>query len=209
MLSVKMPNAAPGRRSVFVLVGIVLVLISQTAYARDKPWFKYESAYFVANSNASKKRTLTVLENLEMFRAAVLPVANLRVPDDAAKTQILIIRSQKDFSKLAGGPNVGGFAMHRNGRFLIVMPSSGPSDWARQDVRHEYSHVLLGYRKFDYPQWYNEGFAELVSTIRFRNKNSEYIFGEAPDSIKYTGINQFDWNALVSDGFDVHSMSAE
>ena len=192
---------------VFASVGLLLMLVAQAAVCKERPWYRYESTYFVANSNASEKKTLAILTNLELFRAAVLQVANLRVPESAVKTEILIVRSKKEFTALAGGRNSAGFALHNGRQFLIVMPSSGPSSWAKTVVRHEYSHVLLGYRNFQYPQWYNEGFAELLSTIRFRNKNTEYVFGEAPTRIEYATGGDFDWNTLISEGFDIHSMS--
>lgn len=195
------------RAKVLAPVGLLLILVAQAGIGKEYPWSRYESTYFVANSNASEKKTLAILNNLELFRSAVVQVANLRVPETAAKTEILIVGTKKEFATLRTGKNVGGFALQLGERFLIVIPSSGSSSWAKTTIRHEYSHVLLGYRGFPYPQWYNEGFAELVSTIRFRNRASAFVFGEAPDGIKYVSRSDLDWNTLISEGFDIHSMS--
>lgn len=189
--------------------GLLLVLVAQAAECKEKPWLRYESTYFIANSNASQKRTIGILTNLELFRAAVLQVANLRVPEDAVKTEVLIVNSKKEFATLTQGSYVAGFTLKQGDHFLIVMPASGESSWAKTVVRHEYCHVLLGYRNFQYPQWYNEGFAELVSTMSFRKKNTAYTFGEPPPRIEFTSGDNLDWNTLISDGFDVHSMRAD
>ena len=93
------------------------------------PMYQYENPYFIANSSATKKDTLAVLTNLEMFRAAVMQVANLQVPNSAAKTQILIFRSKEKFATFGMGSNVGGFARPYDGQFFIVVPSSGSSPW--------------------------------------------------------------------------------
>lgn len=184
--------------------GLLLVLITQTAVSKEQAWHRYESTYLIANSNASHRKTLAILKELELFRAAAVQVLNLQVPESAEKTEVLILKTFKEFRKLRPA-NVGGFAMRHNGRFLIVMPASGDLDWAKELVRHEYSHVLLGYSNLRYPQWYNEGFAELVSTVNFRNKNTAFTLGEPPAGIKYASGNNFNWNTLISEGFD-HSM---
>ena len=159
---------APRRFHSRVIRPLVLVLpamATQSGVCKEPSWHQYESTNFIANSSASEKKTLAMLENLEMFRAAVLQVANLRVPEFAPKTEVLIFRTKKEFAALEPGKNVAGYALYHDGRFLIVMRASGRKAWATQLIRHEYSHILLGYKEFPYPRWYNEGFAELMSTI--------------------------------------------
>lgn len=179
---------------------LLYMLAPQEVAADEHDWYQYESTYFVANSDASKRRTLSILKELELFRAAASQAANLRVPESAPKTELLIIGNDAAFRKLAMGSNVGGFVTRYDDRFLIVIPASGDADWDYSVVRHEYSHVLLGYSNYRFPQWYNEGFAELMSTIDFRARNTTFSFGEAPRRVKMTSFSG--WNTLISEGFD-------
>lgn len=181
---------------------LLLVLITQTAVCKEQAWQRYQSTYFIANSNASHKKTLTILKELELFRAAAVQVVNLHLPESAEKTAVLILKTKKEFRSLGYGRNVAAFAMYHNGQFLIVMPAAGDLDWAKSVVRHEYSHVLLGYSKIRFPQWYNEGLAELLSAVDFRDRDTTFTVGETPGRIKGTSGNSFDWNTLIADGFD-------
>ena len=57
-----------------------------------------------------------------------------------------------------------------------------------------------------YPKWYDEGFAELVSTIRFIKKDTQFVMGEPPSDIVYSRGDGFDWNRLVADGWNNESI---
>ena len=185
---------------------ILCVLISMPVSRADAAdWQRYESPYFVVNSDASERKTLAILRELELFRAAVLQVAGLRVPDSAPRTEVLIFGKKKDFEKLGMGRNVAGFVRHADDRFLMVMSASGLSRWGEELIRHEFSHVLLGYRGFPYPMWYREGFAELMSTMEIREKNLEFALGQPPESAKWTVGDSFDWNTLIAEGWDNRS----
>ena len=188
-----------------VIVCVAMVLLALAPDSEAASWQRYESRYFVANSSAGKRKTLEILRELELFRAAVLQVANLRAPESAAKTEVLIFGKRKDFEKLGLGRNIAGFARNRGGRFLIVVSASGVSRWAESLIRHEFSHVLLAYHNFRYPMWFNEGFAELMATMDVREKTLEFTLGQAPESAKWTAGDSFDWNALIAEGWDYRS----
>jgi len=179
-----------------------MLLLVIAADADAASWRQYESRYFIANSSAGERKTLQILRELELFRAAVLQVANLKVPEDAPRTEVLIFGKWKDFEKLGMGRNVAGFAWNRGGRFLIVMSAPGVSRGAETRVRHEFSHVLLGYQGFQYPMWFSEGFAELMATMDVREKKLEFTLGQAPERAKWTAGDNFDWNALIAKGWD-------
>jgi len=212
-MNIQVPKSFGPQKSVFKVLriaGLILLsVVSQAAVCKEHSWYRYESPYFIANSNASHKTTLAILTRLEMFRVAVSQVANLRVPASAVKTEVLILRTRKEFKELGRGRNTGAYAVQHDGKFLIVMPASGDRSMQMQIICHEYSHVLLGYSKFDFPRWYNEGFAELSSTIRFIDKDTAFTFGEPPPGLAYASDNHFDWNTLISEGWDNSSLRAQ
>ena len=82
----------------------------------------------------------------------------------------------QEFQKLAQNKLVVGFATGNSKRPLIVMPAQGEKDLTRTTIRHEYGHVLLHYKDFAYPAWFEEGFAELVSSTKIVNKALQ-LFG--------------------------------
>jgi len=87
------------------------------------------------------------------------------------------------------------------------MPVYGDKRWTRTVVRHEYGHALLRYKRFDYPAWYEEGFAELVSSTELVNKGRAFTIGTPPQRAKHNGPPIFDWNDLVSREFRPESMT--
>lgn len=184
----------------------LVAFLPEGVFAKDAEWHRYENGYFIAYSDASAKKTRSILEGLEKFRVAASQAANVRVPESAAKTEVLIFDSRKDYFAISPGKNTSAFALSGLGQFRIVMRASGQSDTDLQIVRHEYTHVLLGYLSFQYPKWYDEGFAELVSTIRFIKKDSQFVMGEPPLGVLYSRGDGFDWNRLVAEGWNNETM---
>lgn len=184
----------------------LVAFLPEGVYAKDADWHRYENSYFIAYSDASEKKTRSILEGLEKFRVAASQAANVRVPESASKTEVLIFRSRDDYNAVSPGKNTAAFALNALGQFRIVMRASGQKETDLETVRHEYTHVLLGYLSFRYPKWYDEGFAELVSTIRFIKKDTQFVMGEPPSDIVYSRGDGFDWNRLVADGWNNESI---
>ncbi len=200
-------SAAVNRPAVLVLIGLISVLVSLPVRAGDEPWVRYENQHFVGFSNAPEKKVLGLLEELETFRGAFLQVSTIVIPADAPKTQILIPASKKEFLALTGNKIFAGFAYHDGKRTLILMSAEGGRSETQALIRHEYAHALLRYRKFDYPRWYEEGFAELMSSTDLVNKGQSFTLGKPPDRAKQNGRPLYDWDQLVSDEFNPHTMT--
>lgn len=173
----------------------------------DDPWIRYENASFVACSSAPEKKVVPLLEELETFRAAFMQVGSVVLPVDAPRTLVLVPASSTDFKKLTTSPLAAGFAESDGQRTLIVMPVCGDKNWTRTVVRHGYGHALLRYKKFKYPAWYEEGFAELVSSTQMVNKGQSFKLGTPPRRAQRNGPPLFDWNDLVSQNFRPETMT--
>ncbi len=188
-----------------LLVCCLGILLWGSAHA-ERDWYRYENAYFEAFSDDSPRNVLKTLEELELFRAAVVQVANIRIPDDAPKVRVVVFASQTEFQSLIGSIYISGLATSIDGVHYLVLSDKGTPAWEERTVRHEYAHVLLNYKNFPYPLWFQEGFAELMSTTEFRNRNREFSVG------KYTGRGKFtnqsaNWNELLADDFDFDEIS--
>ncbi len=181
---------------------LFFLLVCQAAVGKEQTWYRYENPYFVAHSNANEKKARAVLEGLEKFRTAVSQVANIKVPESAQKTQVLIFRSNRDFQQINAGDNIDAFVKgFPDGQIYVVMYASADKSRGLRVVRHEYVHVLLAYSKIRFPKWFNEGFAELASTLEFRKRDTTFVFGEAPPGVVWTSGKVFDWNNLISEGW--------
>ena len=174
------------------------------ADAREHPWYKYENGYFEVYSNAREKRVRSLLTELEDFRAAVVQVLTLSIPPGAVKTQIIIFRSEKEFRKLIDNPLIAAFAVGVDGVPYMVM-SAGPSKGADETIRHEYTHVLLGYSDFKFPPWFQEGMAEFMSATEFKNGGTQFTFGSSTLR-RRAGPSLVPWAELMSDDFRFHTI---
>ena len=189
------------------LGGLVTLLIPAVAGAADDSWVRYENQHFLAYSNAPGKRVLVLLGDLETFRAAFIQVGNVVVPTDAPKTTVLIPASKKEFQSLSTSKLQAGFAWYDGKSTLIVMPAQGEKGLTRTVIRHEYGHALLRFKKFNYPAWYEEGFAELVSSTELVNKGQSFTFGSLPERAQKNGPPLYDWDELVSAEFNPHAIT--
>lgn len=184
---------------------ILLALLTPIgASASDRPWYKYENRYFIAHSDASEKQTLALLKELERFRAAVLYVSGFAISEGADKTEIIIIGDRDDFRRLTPTNTIGAFAQPVDGRTLIVMPASRGAKWGISTIKHEYTHALLQHREFDYPTWYNEGFAEMTSTTKFVDNGNRFRFGEPINRPRTAVSLPIEWDELLSRDFRIH-----
>jgi hypothetical protein len=86
----------------------------------------------------------------------------------------------------------------------IVMPAGRMDDFSKASIRHEYTHVLLGYSEHRFPKWYQEGFAEFMSGTTFRDNDTKFTFGEWPGRSQAPGA-LVAWGELMSDEFEFHS----
>ncbi|MBK6740036.1 MAG: hypothetical protein IPG64_20440 [Haliea sp.] len=125
-----------------------------------------ENSHFVAYSDAAESKVMALMDNLERFRGAVLQVSNIKIPQSAPKTLVVITRDRSTFSGATPHRNTAGFAISDGTQTLIVLPAFGSTSWTHSVIRHEYGHALLRFMEFSYPTWYEEGFAEGVATVK-------------------------------------------
>lgn len=192
--------------------GALLLILNCSVFApatlaASDPWFRYDNPHFITYSNAAEKETRQLLEELETFRAAFLQIGNVAIPASTPETIVLITDNKREFSRLTPGRNTAGFAFETDGKSFIVMPATGGKKWSTTVIRHEYGHVLLRHKKFPYPSWYEEGFAELVSATQLTDKGASFMLGKPPDRAKHNGPPLMEWNFLVSDEFNPHQIT--
>jgi hypothetical protein len=176
--------------------------------AKEKPWYKYENQYFEAYSDASEKKVMRLLRELENFRAAVMQLQGNRIPVDASKTQVVIFNSRNQYKETIANDSIVAYAATIGDVPYMVMSVSGDPSTSLSNIRHEFTHVLQGYRDSRSPPWYEEGFAEFMSGMKFRANDTEMIVGNFPGRF-LVPVGLLDWDELISDDFGFHQISSD
>lgn len=197
------------RKHVAACYSIVLLLIAclspAISAAADRQWYRYDSDFFEAYSDAEENDVRELLGELENFRRMVITLAGIKVPDGAVKTQVLIFRSKGDFSDTYPDRNVSAYMSTVTGVPYIVMPVKARRSDSRQFIRHEFTHVLQAYSQTRLPPWYIEGFAEFMSGVEFLDDEDVMYLGYATGR-PVVAERLVDWDELVSDEFRFHEI---
>ena len=185
------------------VVFIALVLGAGPALAWQN-WYRYENDSFVVYSDASTRQVRNAVEHLELFRAAVTQVANIAVPADAPKVTLVIVDSHARFHRIIGSQYLSGATFDIDGIPHIVAASGAKTRRMEESLRHAYAHILLAYKNYPYPPWFDEGFAELVTQTTFRNRNTTFSLGE-PSGRRIWDKSMRPWEEILGPDLDFHS----
>ena len=185
---------------------MIAVALGIPALCSADDWLRYENDFFIAYSRADEDFVREILLELELFRAATLQVFALEPPENAPKTLVIVANSRNEYEGLGGPPGTGGFARREGARTLIVARAKGYlADSRLTIIRHEYAHALLGYDEFDYPQWYEEGFAEMAAVIDIDRDAQTFDIGLPADRYIGRWDGAIDWDELIRDDFNAYN----
>lgn len=167
--------------------------------AQAQTWWEAETAHFIVKSRDSEGDTREFAQTMERFDRGLRFLMGL--PEDhieesrANKPIIYRFGDYIDMSRMYGRANagVGGFFISRAGASVAFAPARRQrsnnsrqrrdnTDSIEQVLLHEYTHYFM-MQNFPaaYPRWYSEGYAEMVSTMRFADDGSFHI-GDPPQS---------------------------
>ena len=162
-------HAARGR----LLAGLLL-LCSQCAVAKEaweRDWIEVRSPHFTVISALPEPRTIELLTDLENFRRAVELITNMQRFHERIPTRIYMLPNKENDFHITG--DVAGYMLAgMRGNYAAMVPSGAFTD---EVLKHEYVHFLVHNRGGQqYPTWFDEGFAELLSTLSVTNTTLEY-----------------------------------
>ena len=150
--------------------------IARAAKLWQRDWREIKTEHFVIASALPEKRSIELAVELENFRAVVRMLITRDAADafeERIPTQVYFLpQAESDLG--VDGVRVGGyFAPAMRANFAVIMESSG--DYAREALKHEYVHFLIHNHGVQlYPPWFDEGTAEVLSTLTVRNGIVEY-----------------------------------
>ncbi len=171
------------------LFRLVIVLVcgfwTAPAFAdmTDDTWHEVRSDNFQIYTNGDVKKVKALARDLELFRASVMLFIGSRNLTSDMPFHIIALRSQSDIRRFVperpgrGLQTSGKFASTVRGNFALIEMSGqeytvkgGMVSVAERVIKHEYVHYILrGNSRIRYPYWYEEGFAEYLSTLEYEN----------------------------------------
>ncbi|ANM30723.1 hypothetical protein ABI59_15770 [Acidobacteria bacterium Mor1] len=166
-----------------ILIGLGLPAASGVAAASlpdpDASWNRLDRDGFVLLSDARPKRVARIAAALESMNR-ILEVLHPQNDETAQPLTVYFFQHDRSFRpyKFLSGDRPahidGMFLGHRDGDFIALSGAINPA----RAARHEFVHHYLNRRGHRLPIWFEEGIAELYSTVRQRKHRA--ILGEAP-----------------------------
>ena len=161
---------------ILLTFGWLAPLPGRAARTEDFPglrrkWAYYQSPNFELYSANNERDSRDVLEKMELLRAVFLDVFKLSVRMPQPVT-IYSFSDDDDFrgylpKQLQGGDVPwAGFCQNDADRTVILLAPARDRDHACEVVYHEYIHYLFRAAEQDPAPWFNEGVAELYSTLQ-------------------------------------------
>lgn len=152
-------------------------------------WYKASSKHFIIYAEQKPEQLRAYAEKLERFDQAARRILNKSDPavGDGNRLSIYVLDSVDEVRKLHGRNDkfLAGFYIGGYSGSVAFTPRRANEDStgglnADAVFFHEYNHHLM-FQQFDrpYPNWYVEGFAELLGTPTF-GKDGSVTIGKAP-----------------------------
>jgi len=167
-----------------ILVWLLTTSVSVHAAAKEeyagesRSWRQYASPHFELFSANNDGHSREVLNDLELLRALFFDTFKLRERRPLALT-IYYFGDRKDFIKyvdarMRGNDDLAGYHLANPDRAVIVLSPAWDDESARHLIFHEYVHHLVRVSGEDPPLWYNEGVAELFSSLEIKSETLEF-----------------------------------
>lgn len=145
---------------------LALLLVAQTFVSAHARWVQVESENFMFVGETSEKDGRRIVEDLEVFRGTLLALLGIRGVPEVRKVRVFGLDGIKDLRDVSGMGGIAGVYTRASDYPVFLLTVKGDDDSVRKTAFHEYTHhILNSYTDFYIPRWYNEGFAEYISSF--------------------------------------------
>lgn len=196
-----------------LLVAFTIVFAAETVSAST--WRLATTPNFEVLTDLDEDDARQLASDLELFRHTLRQIAGRTDAGDDVPVRVYALRHRRQATQVLGDGDYAGLyrpGMH-GGVAAIYHPRR--ARWnvdGRRYLLHEYAHhYLRSFPGFRFPTWYDEGFAEFVSTFEYEEGISR--LGAPPPDRLYV-LDQFEWIGTeqllldgmryLSDRVDVH-----
>ncbi len=146
------------------LILLVLLTFPLPAPAARPQWIKLTSTDFEMYTSAGEKKGREAILYFEQVRSFFLKALALKDIPNAQPVRIVAFSSPKEYEPYGPNEAAAAYYVTDSRRDYIIMSSIAPESY-RMSV-HEYTHLILGHANVKPPIWFNEGLAELYSTMK-------------------------------------------
>jgi Tfp pilus assembly protein PilF len=151
-------------------VFFVLALTLTPSFAGDAQWVEVRSEHFTVITDAGEKSGRQVAERFEQMRMVFGLLFGRQKINQPVPLTIVAFRNTKEirqYSPMFQGKvvEVAGFFQQAEDEDFIALDMSLEDSW--RTVLHEYAHVLLNSNFQATAPWFDEGFAEFLSSMKF------------------------------------------
>jgi tetratricopeptide (TPR) repeat protein len=162
------------RRAVAALIALSSLLACATKPPHERDWVEVRTPHFEIVSSLDADATRELARDAELFHAATEWAMGTPLRAPAVPTRIYAFdgRGFRRPFAVRGAP--GSFLPSLRESVIVLRTGGGWQDDTTQSLRHEYVHYLLrNHGGFDQPLWFDEGSAELLSTVRVSGDHGE------------------------------------
>ena len=151
----------------WLLVSLAASLVGCMTPIQNVKWIVVNSEHFEIASTMSPKETTELVTELERFRALIHTFTTAPRVESPVPTRIIAFERTGQFSPFRPSSKVAGYFLPGLRANHVVFADWSASLGATEIIFHEYVHfVLRNGTSLPYPMWYDEGFAEGLSTVQ-------------------------------------------
>ncbi|HEV8371184.1 MAG TPA: tetratricopeptide repeat protein [Pyrinomonadaceae bacterium] len=135
------------------------------APARDT-WVSIRSKHLLLIGNGSEKDIRLVAVQLEQFREVISQVFARPDTESSIPTTVIVFKDDSSYSPFKTNENNAGyFQPGQDVNYITLSTESRGEQDPFNIIFHEYTHLLVNNSIGNSPAWFNEGLAELYSTL--------------------------------------------
>jgi len=171
-MSQRSTNKISIRACIRALLALLAVAGCASPLASGPGWLEARSANFSLYTTLDEASARELIEHLELFRAAILAITRVPNVHPHVPTEIYAFRLQSDYRPFEPFENSVGFFRQTLRVNYLALTADANAAQAREALYHEYTHfVIQNEGSGRYPLWFEEGFADLLSSLDVRGAN--------------------------------------
>jgi len=160
----------------FIISLLAFMCFAPNAHAE---WAEAKSENIIFVGDTSEAIAAELVADLEEFRATLFKLMKIPTAREVIPIKIYGVKLPSDVEQITGKKGiVGSYRPKRAGPIIILNLKNIDDEQSPslQTAYHEYAHhIISAYTNDIYPRWYNEGFADYISTFTMRSKTQAEI----------------------------------